>query len=57
VVAPPVLIKDRVILISMVSFDLYRPHVGFMGTSKPSSPVTTLSNRPSLLRGDLLEGE
>jgi hypothetical protein len=28
-----------------------------MGLSKPSSPITTLSNRPSLLRGGLLEGE
>jgi hypothetical protein len=30
---------------------------GFMGPSKPSSPVNTSSNRTSLLRGDLLEGE
>jgi hypothetical protein len=30
---------------------------GFMGPDKPSSPVTTLSNRTSLLRGGLLEGE
>jgi hypothetical protein len=29
----------------------------FMGPSKPSSPVTTLSNHTSLLRGRLLEGE
>jgi hypothetical protein len=28
-----------------------------MGADKPSSPITTLSNRPSLLRGGLLEGE
>jgi hypothetical protein len=39
------------------SFDLYWPHVGFMGPGEPSSPVTTLLNRPSLLRGGLLEGE
>jgi hypothetical protein len=26
---------------------------GFMGLGKPSSLVTTLSNHPSLLRGDL----
>jgi hypothetical protein len=31
--------------------------LGFMGPSKPSSPVTTLSNHPSLLKGGLLEGE
>jgi hypothetical protein len=30
---------------------------GFMGPDKPSSLRTTLSNRPSLLRGGLLEGE
>jgi hypothetical protein len=30
---------------------------GFMGPSKLSSPVTTLSNRTSLLHGGLLEGE
>jgi hypothetical protein len=30
---------------------------GFMGADKPSSPVTTLSNHPSLLSGGLLEGE
>jgi hypothetical protein len=30
---------------------------GFMGPDKPSSLGTTLSNRPSLLRGGLLEGE
>jgi hypothetical protein len=30
---------------------------GFMGLSKPSSPVTTLLNGLSLLRGHLLEGE
>jgi hypothetical protein len=29
----------------------------FTGSDKPSSLVTTLSNRPSLLRGGLLEGE
>jgi hypothetical protein len=28
-----------------------------MGSGKPSSPVTTLLNHPSLLRGSLLEGE
>jgi hypothetical protein len=30
---------------------------GFMGLDKPSSPVTTLSKRPSLLQGGSLEGE
>jgi hypothetical protein len=30
---------------------------GFMGPSKPSSLVTTLSNRTSLLQDGLLEGE
>jgi hypothetical protein len=30
---------------------------GFIGLDKPSSPVTTLSNHPSLLQGGLLEGE
>jgi hypothetical protein len=50
-------IKYRVVLAPMARFDLYWPHVGFMGTGKPSSPVTTLSNRTSLLHGGLLEGE
>jgi hypothetical protein len=31
--------------------------LGFMGSGKPSSPVTILSNRPSLLQCGLLEGE
>jgi hypothetical protein len=31
--------------------------LGFMGPGKPSSLVTTLLNRPSLLQGGLLEGE
>jgi hypothetical protein len=31
--------------------------LGFMGPAKSSSPVTTLSNRTSLLHGGLLEGE
>jgi hypothetical protein len=44
-------------LAPMASFDLYWPHIGFYGARKPSSPVTTLSNRTSLLRGGLLEGE
>jgi hypothetical protein len=39
------------------SFDLYWPNVRFMGPSKPSSPVTTVSNYTSQLRGGLLEGE
>jgi hypothetical protein len=30
--------------------------LGFMGPGKPSSLVTTLLNRNSLLQGDLLEG-
>jgi hypothetical protein len=30
---------------------------GSIGPSKPNSPVTTLSNRTSLLRSGLLEGE
>jgi hypothetical protein len=30
---------------------------GFMGADKPSSPVTTSSNRASLLQCGLLEGE
>jgi hypothetical protein len=57
VVAPPVSIKDCTILAPMASFDLYWPHVRFMGPDKPSSPVTTLSNRTSLLGGGLLEEE
>jgi hypothetical protein len=40
-----------------ISFDLYWPHVRFMGPSKPSSPVITLWNHPSLLRGGLLDGK
>jgi hypothetical protein len=39
------------------SFDLYSLHVGFMGPSKSSSPVTTLLNHPFLLQGGLLKGE
>jgi hypothetical protein len=31
VVAPSMLIKDRVILAPMTSFDLYSPHVRFYG--------------------------
>jgi hypothetical protein len=50
-------INDRVVLAQWISFDLYRLHVRFMGSGKPSSPVTTLSNRTSLLQGVLLEGE
>jgi hypothetical protein len=50
-------IKDRIILASMASFDLYCLHVGFMDLGKPSSLVTNLSNRTSLLQGGLLEGE
>jgi hypothetical protein len=50
-------IKDHVVLALMAILDLYWPRVGFMGPGKPSSPVTILSNRPSLLWGDLLEGE
>jgi hypothetical protein len=38
-------------------FDLYWPYVRFTGPGKPSSPVTTLSNRHSLLWDGLLEGE
>jgi hypothetical protein len=51
------LLKDHIVLASMVSFDLYWPHVRFVSPDKPSSPVTTLLNRPSLLWGGLLEGE
>jgi hypothetical protein len=50
-------IKDCIILALMASFDLYWPHDGFVGHGKPSSLVTTLSNRPSLLWCGLLEGE
>jgi hypothetical protein len=50
-------IKDHVILSLMACFNLYSPHVRFMGLDKPSNTVTTLSNRPSLLQGGLLEGE
>jgi hypothetical protein len=57
VVAPPVLIKDCVILAPMAIFDFYWSHVGFMGHGKPSIPVATLSSRTSLLRGGLLEEE
>jgi hypothetical protein len=58
VVAPPVPIKEHVILAPMVpSFNLYWPHVGYMGPGKPNSTATTLSSRPSLLWGGLLEGE
>jgi hypothetical protein len=57
VVAPPVLIKDCVILAPMANFDFYWSHVGFMGHGKPSIPVATLSSRTSLLRGGLLEEE
>jgi hypothetical protein len=41
----------------MASFDLYWLHVGYMGPRKPSSPVTTLSNHPSLLCDGFLVGE
>jgi hypothetical protein len=57
VVAPLVSIKLRIILALMARFDLYWPHVKFMSPGKPSRPVTTLSNRTSLLQGGLLEGE
>jgi hypothetical protein len=50
-------IKDHVILAPMASLDLYWSHVMFMGPGKPCSPVTTLLNCPSLLRGGLLEGD
>jgi hypothetical protein len=45
------LIKDHIIWASMVSFDLYWLHVGFVG-----GPVTTSSNCTSLLLRWLVGG-
>jgi hypothetical protein len=50
-------IKDRVVWSRWASFEFYWPLVWFYGPSKPSILVTTLSNRPSLIRGGLAEGE
>jgi hypothetical protein len=44
-------IEDRVVLALMASFELCTDRIlGFMGYGKPSSFVTTLSSRTSLLR-------
>jgi hypothetical protein len=48
-VIAPYMYRLRTVLFwpRLTSFALYWPHVGFMGPVKPSSPVTTLSNRSS----------
>jgi hypothetical protein len=52
------LIKDHAVLAPVNKFRIVQTACrAFMGPDKPSSLVTTLSNRNSLIQGDFVEGE